>query len=202
MQDLAEETAAIASTFRLPWNAAANWMNQRGGSPPAKVAVYPGEWAGRAAISSLHAALCCEDGGVLVARHIALLNFACPASCPTAASMAPDSPGTGEAAPKSASLCTAASLDGSPTQAASGSLEGGGSDSGGASWAQLAECDSEDALLAEASSFGGSDAVTGGWVDLSCAAAAGAVGGVGWGSRLERRWGMMTSLPTACLSLR
>ena len=82
MQDVAEETAAIASTFRLPWNAAANWMNQRGGSPPAKVAVYPGGWAGRAAISSLHAALCCKDGGALVACHSALLSFALPCLLP------------------------------------------------------------------------------------------------------------------------
>ena len=87
-----------------------------------------------------------------------------------AASVAPHSPGTGEAVPKSASLCTAASLDGSPTQAAiaNGSLEGGAAKaSGGAKWAQLAECDSEDALLAEASSFHGSDAVTGRWVSGS-----------------------------------
>ncbi len=42
VQDIAQETAAIASTFRLPWNAAANWMSQR--SPNAKLAPmsYPG----------------------------------------------------------------------------------------------------------------------------------------------------------------
>ena len=55
LQDLDEDTAAIANTFRLPWNAAANWMSQRGGRPPVKLPGYPGRWWGDSSMRFIRA---------------------------------------------------------------------------------------------------------------------------------------------------